>query len=188
MAVAAPARRFTADDFYEMPDKERLELVHGYPVERTMSPISAWVALQIARRFGDFVSRNPTSAFAFGDGLDFRLSDLEDNETVRKPDAAIVLRSRVPGGRLPDKRFDFSPDLAVEVISPSDIAYDIETKIQDYLDAGTQVVWLANPVSKRISVYRPDGSVMTFGPNDTITADPVLPGFTMRVREVFPEV
>jgi Uma2 family endonuclease len=93
---------------------------------------------------------------------------------------------RIPNGKLPEKRFDFSPDLAVEVLSPTDISFDVEAKIQEYLDAGTQIVWLAKPKSRRISVYRPDGTEVTFGPNDTITAEPVLPGFSMRVGDVFP--
>lgn len=75
----------------------------------------------------------------------------------------------------------------MEVASPTDLFQDIEEKIQEYLDAGAALVWLAKPTSRRIVAYRPDGSETSFGPADEIAAEPVLPGFRMLVGEVFPE-
>lgn len=110
----------------------------------------------------------------------------DDLGLLRKPAASVVLTYRLPGGRVPDTRFRFAPDLAVEVPSPTDVVWEVEAKIREYLDAGTAVVWLAKPGTRRIVAYRPDGSETSFGPADEVTGDPVLPGFRLRVGDVFP--
>jgi Uma2 family endonuclease len=186
MVVTATPTNVTADQLAELPNSDLFELVRGNLVKRSLSPKSAFVGNEIYCQFRDYAKQRPGFGFAFADGLDFLIVSDDEGDTVRKPDAAFVLMGRIPNGKLPEKRFDFSPDLAVEVLSPTDISFDVEAKIQEYLDAGTQIVWLAKPKSRRISVYRPDGTEVTFGPNDTITAEPVLPGFSMRVGDVFP--
>jgi Uma2 family endonuclease len=184
MVVANQAKLMTVDDLAAMPDGDRFELVHGHLVEREMSPVSAYVATEICGHFRDYLKSNPI-AFAIGDGAGFTLHH-EEMDLLRKPDACVVLKSRLVQGKLPDTRFDFSPDMAVEVLSPSDVWYDVEAKIREYLDAGTKVVWLANPPRQRITAYLPDGTETSFGPNDEITAEEILPGFRMTVRDVFP--
>jgi Uma2 family endonuclease len=184
MVVAAPPKLMTVDELAVMPDGERYELNHGRLVEREMNATSGYVAGKIFRKLDEHCERSQL-AVAFIDGVGFTLRP-DEVDLLRKPDASVVLKSRLPGGQIPDSRFGLSPDLAVEVLSPSDVAYDVQVKIQDYLDAGTKVVWLAKPQTKRITVYRPDGTEVTFGPNDEITAEEVLPGFRMTVRDVFP--
>jgi Uma2 family endonuclease len=184
MVVANQAKLMTVDDLAAMPDGDRFELVHGHLVEREMNAISGYVAGEIHGHFRDYLKTNPF-AIAFPDNVGFALST-DDNNTLRKPDVSVVLKSRLPDGKIPNGRFDISPDLAVEVLSPSDIAYDVYAKIQEYFDAGTNVVWLARPQNKRITVFLPDGTETSFGPNDEITAEEVLPGFRMKVRDVFP--
>ena len=182
--ATATKTRLTVDDLAAMPDEDRYELKDGELVELSMSPESAYVAGKIYRKLDEFCDTFP-DAVVFAAGVGFMIRP-DDAGLLRKPDAAVVLKSRLPGGRVPDKRFEFAPALAVEVRSPTDVGDEVEAKIQEYLDAGTAVVWLAKPRTRRIVAYLPDGSETSYGPADDLPGDPVLPGFRLRVGDVFP--
>ena len=126
---------------------------------------------------------------ALGDGVGYSLgehSEYEYEYEYRKPDASVVLMSRLPAGWLSAPVFQFAPDLAVEVVSPTDSQWQVERKVEEYLAAGSRLVWVARPAMRRISAYLPDGTEKSFGPNDQIDAAPVLPGLRFRVGDVFP--
>jgi Uma2 family endonuclease len=80
--------------------------------------------------------------------------------------------------------------LAVEVISPSESSNDVLTKVRRYVDAGTQLVWAVYPREQTVYVWKPvsDGGlhVQVFGIEDTLDGGEVLPGFTLNVRDIFP--
>jgi Uma2 family endonuclease len=87
----------------------------------------------------------------------------------------------------PDDAFiiDGIPVLAVEILSPSDKQEDVLEKVQDYLDAGVPLVWLAEPVFRTITVYRPDTEPQMFTSKQELTAEPHLPGFRAAVSAMF---
>lgn len=78
------------------------------------------------------------------------------------------------------------PDLAVEVLSPTDNERDITIKVANYLAAGT-VVWVVYPESKQINIFVPGETVQRLNVNDTIDGSPVFPDFKLKVSEIFPE-
>jgi Uma2 family endonuclease len=78
------------------------------------------------------------------------------------------------------------PDLAVEVISPSDSDTNITIKVVNYLAAGT-VVWVVRPETKKIEVYTPKQPVKIFGEEDTLDGGTVLPDFMLPVKTIFPD-
>jgi Uma2 family endonuclease len=86
---------------------------------------------------------------------------------------------------LPAGYFPGPPDLAVEVVSPSDRAADVQQKVQAWLQHGAQLVWVVEPKSQTISIYRPDGSATVLQSSATLEGDPVLPGFRYDVRRLF---
>lgn len=175
----------TAAEFDALPHTDGFELVRGELVERPMvSPRSGFVAGEIYARLREFLLANPIG-WAFPDGVGFLLR-VHELESIRKPDASVVLRSRLPDGRIPDVSFPFPPDLAVEVVSPSDIHSAVDEKIHEYLEAGTPRVWLARPTVRRITVFENNGRETTYGPDDFLTSEPLLPGFHLRVGDVFP--
>lgn len=180
------ATAVTVDDLEAMPDRDNYELIDGELVERTMNLVSNFVAGKIYRKFDEYFDGNPIG-IAFTDGGGFTLRS-PDHDQLRKPDAAVVMKSRFPGGRVPNSSFDGAPDIAVVVASPNDVYSKVDSKIQDYLAAGSQLVWLANPARRRIVAFRQDGTEIYHGPKEVITADPVLPGFRMTVGDVFPAV
>ena len=82
----------------------------------------------------------------------------EDRSTVRIPDVSFVGRAQMPGDGLPSGYFLGGPDLAIEVVSPSDKASDLMLKTAGYLTAGTQQVWIVEPNTRTVTVYQPGGA------------------------------
>src|SRR5262249_22122716 len=78
-----------------------------------------------------------------------------------------------------------APDLAVEVVSPNDLVYEVDAKVQEYLKAGTQRVWVINPEVRSVEVHRPDAPGTILREQDDLDGEDVLPGFRCRVGDLF---
>ena len=104
-------------------------------------------------------------------------------ERTAKPDVAFVSTTRLTGDKT--KGFSIPPDLAIEVVSPSDVLSRIAEKALAYLDAGTRLVWVLEPVSKTLTVYRSERDINILTREDTITGEDVVPGFTCPVAHLF---
>jgi Uma2 family endonuclease len=104
-------------------------------------------------------------------------------QSGRKPDVAFVAQERLPDNRR--QASPIPPDLAIEVVSPSDKFYDVQGKVFEYLDAGTQMVWVIDPVSKTVYVYRSRDNIKTLTQKQTLTGEDVVEGFQCSVSEVF---
>lgn len=109
----------------------------------------------------------------------------ETPPTVRRPDAAFVSFGRWPAGSLPDGFWPFAPDLAVEVVSPSNAAADMQEKVLQYLAAGTEIVWVVQPRTRTVEVWRPGLDVRVLREDDLLEGGGVLPGFGVLVHELF---
>ena len=99
------------------------------------------------------------------------------------PDIAFISTDNRPTDR--SKAFKVPPDLAVEVVSPSDTLNRIQEKVFAYLEAGTQLVWLLEPRSKTVTVYRSETDITLLTRNDTLSGEEVVEGFTCQVAELF---
>ena len=104
-------------------------------------------------------------------------------ERVMKPDVAFVSTPRLDVDE--DEKFPIPPDLAIEVVSPTDVHSRIVRKTFDYLDAGTRLVWVLDPVSKTVTVYRSESDIEIFMHEATLTGEDVVPGFTCSVGQLF---
>ena len=109
---------------------------------------------------------------------DFKLGD-----RVVKPDIAFVSTARLPENRR--QASPVAPDLAVEVVSPTDIQYRVTEKAFAYLDAGTRLVWVVEPVGKTVTVYRSRKDIQTLTNSDTLSGEDVVQGFSCQVSEIF---
>ncbi len=106
--------------------------------------------------------------------------------TVRAPDASFVTAERY--SRLDrDRDIEGAPDLAVEVVSPSETATDLHKKIRQYLNAGCRLVWIVYPESREIEVHDHKLGIRLLTGHDTLTAEDLLPGFAIPVKDLFPE-
>ncbi len=184
--LAEPTKKkfITAESLSQKPPKERRgELVRGEFV--AMSPagfIHGRIALKIGTYINMFVINNQLGE-AYAAETGFILT--RDPDTVRAPDVAFVTAERVAQHTVVQGFFQGAPDLAVEVISPTETINDIEDKLIDYLEAGTRLVWLIYPRTKTITVYRSLTNIETLTVADVLSGDEVLPGFTISVAEIF---
>lgn len=101
------------------------------------------------------------------------------------PDVSFVLRERYEQAGDPPTAFPGAPDLAVEVLSPSDSAAAIHAKVADYLAAGTRAVWVVDPQDQTVAVYRTLFSPRVLVADDELEGEELLPGFRLRVGELF---
>jgi len=104
-------------------------------------------------------------------------------ESGRKPDVAFVSQARIPENIR--QASPIPPDLAIEVVSPSDKVYDVQEKALEYLDAGTRMVWVIEPIAKTVTVYCSPNDIKTLTVNDILTGEDVVEGFQCAVSEVF---
>ena len=106
-------------------------------------------------------------------------------DTVRGPDVSYVRSERTPTKGIPEGFWDLAPDLAVEVVSPSETAEDVREKVRDFLRAGTPLVWTVYPRTREVIVHTTDGLARTYGESDTLEFPDVLPEFSCTVAELF---
>ena len=100
------------------------------------------------------------------------------------PDVAFVAKDRLPSP-LPKGFFVGPPDLAVEVLSPEDRPSGVKAKVRDWLDAGCRLVWLVDPRRQTVEVYQNSGEAKVLRGSDTLSGEPLLPGFSLVVAEIF---
>ncbi len=146
--------------------------VHGEVVSTVV-----WFLVEHVRRTG--------AGKVMSSDTGFVLNVPGDPERVRAPDVAFISRVRLAGGRLPESFISGAPDLAVEVLSPSDAIVDVQQKVRDYLDASARLVWLITPQARTVTVYRTDGSARLLRDRDTLDGEDVLPGFAISLSDVF---
>jgi len=123
------------------------------------------------------------TGLTFGSSTGFTLP----NGAIRSPDASWIRRERWTA-LTKDQRKGFAPlcpDFVAELRSPTDRLSDLQDKMQEYIDNGTRLGWLIDPIDKRVYVYRPSQSVEMLDDPATLSGDPVLPGFVLAVRELW---
>ena len=107
-----------------------------------------------------------------------------DPDTLLVPDAAFVSTERIPPGD--DRGFvAVAPDLAVEVLSPSNRPTQIASKVALFIQYGTRLVWIVDPDGETVTVHAPDVEPRTLGKGDTLDGGDVLPGFALPLAELF---
>lgn len=108
--------------------------------------------------------------------------------TLRVPDVSFVSAEHQARIDDPTKFVPFAPDLAIEIISPSETHTAVRDKIEDYRAAGTVMMWLVYPDARSVDVHDLQaGRIVHFGPEDTLTLEAVLPGFSLALKQIFPD-
>jgi Uma2 family endonuclease len=181
-------RTYTVDEFYalmeERNDDRRFELVEGYMVE--MAPpksINSYIALKVGMYLGLHVEENGLG-YVFGADGGFALSATD----VRIPDASFVAKERIQG-KMPDL-IPNAPDLAVEVISPSETPASVNEKTRLYFETGSKVVWIIYPDDRFAEIRTPSDKgfhVIPIGIGGNLHAQSVLPDFELPLSKVFPK-
>ena len=173
------------DEFMAMPDSVGYELVEGVLRERRiMGALADHVAATVVFFLNAFV-RSRRLGHVFGDTT-YRC--FGHPNTGRRPDVSFVRTGRLPGEQIPEGYIDLAPDLAVEVVSPNDLAYEIEEKVRLYLEAAIGEVWVVYPNTRTVHVHRMGQPSLMFGPLDTLIGRGPLEGFSCPVADLFPPV
>lgn len=176
----------TVDEFalYEDPDElTRVELVRGeLRVTPFPAPRHALVCSNLLLRLLPYVSQRSLGR-VFPDGTGYHLVDLP--HTVRGPDVSFVRAERLPVVWPNRGFFELAPDLAVEVLSPSETASRLEEKLDDYRAAGTPLLWVIDPDRRTVMVISGDAPVRWLRDDDVLDGSSVLPGLECRVAELF---
>jgi Uma2 family endonuclease len=173
----------TAQDLWQLPETGlRRELVRGEVIE-TMPPGGKHGAIAVILAMLLRLWTKQTAGGYVGVEAGYILT--HDPDTVRGPDVSFVAATRIPPTGVPEGFWDLAPDLAVEVVSPSETAEEIREKIRDFLRAGTPLVWTIYPRTREVIVHTPDGIARTYTTHDTLAFPDRLPGFTCSVAELF---
>ena len=184
--LAVTTKRMTVAEFEQwqpsLDDAYRYDLWDGEVIQ--MAPANQYhgaIALELGRLVANY-NREHRLGRAYAAETGFILDEVR--QRVLAPDVAFVTQSRVPA----DAQWGFfrgAPDLAVEVRSPSNSARELDTKAKGYLAAGTRLVWIIEPASCTVTVYRPAQAPQTLGPEEQLDGYDVLPGFRVAVAAIF---
>lgn len=174
----------TSDELLRMPnDGHRYELLDGEL--RKMAPAGqkhGRIIINITTPLDQYVRANQLGA-VYAAETGFQLT--RNPDTVRAPDVAFVSSERLAKLGEVEGYWPGAPDLAVEVISPSDSYADVEDKVFDWRTAGTRLVIVVNPRKRAVMLYKSLSEISVLTEGDTIDANDVVPGWKLPVRNVF---
>ncbi len=180
----------SAEEFLEVTAQPKyrernVELVEGAIVEMPTSNLQhAEILSRLTVTLGNFVYANTLGRIVSGDAGFILERNLDGRDSLRGVDLAFIRQAKAPEP-LPVHISDLVPDLAVEILSPSNTALDINLKVKQLLKAGVQLVWVVDPQIRVVLVHG-SGGVMELGTADTLTGGDVLPGFELPVADIFP--
>jgi Uma2 family endonuclease len=178
-----PWREIEEHDWLRLPDRQRYELVDGILVEKPMGFYETRVGFILGIFLEEFARAHALGIVVVEPG------SVRVAGHIRLPDVAFFAWGNLPERRVPRVAIlDIAPDLAVEVLSPSNTAGEMARKRGEYFRAGTRLVWEIEPELRQIRVYTDVDASATIGIDDTLTGEPVLPGFSLSVRELFERV
>ncbi len=172
----------TAEYVLHHPELGRCELIRGELIRMPFAGAEhGSIVSNVGAALWAYVSRAGLGG-VFAAGTGFHIA--HDPDTVQAPDVAFVARERLPSP-LPQGFFPGPPDLAVEVVSPDDRQGKVVGKVQNWLDAGCRLVWVVDPRRQTVSVHQSGSEPRILGLPDTLTGDPLLPGFSLAVADIF---
>ena len=180
----------TADELLHLPrDGWQYELVEGRLVR--MPPVGSWrggYSSRLDRALGNYVDDHQLGIVLVGEP-GFTLSQPGQPDTVLAPDIAFVAGDRAPAEGSPEGSgfWRMAPDLAIEVVSPSQFHPEMAEKARAWLAAGVRLVWMVWPAAKQVEVWigGHDEPVATLGIGNALDGRDIVPGFSYPVASLF---
>jgi len=184
MATESTTKPLTAEQFLETDWGEGLfELVRGEVVRMTPPrPEHGFLCWTISGLFWDYVRQ---SGLGYCLSNDSAVLTERDPDTVRGPDLCYYSNARWPLTEVGKGLPPVAPDLAVEVVSPGNRPGAMLRKVGEYLNAGVLLVWVVDPRSRTLTLYRPDATPVVLREDQAIEDLPELPGFRCEVADIF---
>lgn len=179
---SAAGKKLTEAELMALPDDGRkYELVDGRAKEVPTGWEHGRIAIRLIKMF--LATGAEENGELSESSTGYRLAE----GLVRVPDVGFVTADRVPKGAERQRFFDGAPDLAVEIISPSEDEPDMARKVVEYLASGAQQVWQIFPESRRVVVYQSLDRVRSYGPDEELDGGDLLPDFRCRVADLMPD-
>jgi Uma2 family endonuclease len=178
--ILEPARNTTSG----LPESDQLyEIVDGERVEKVMSAYASWIAAELHERLAGFLRENrigkavPEMIFILDDRRDLR----------RRPDVAYLSTEKWPVGAPPPATGDWAviPDLAVEVLSPSNRYEAVMRKLREYFRYGVREVWIVSPEERIVQVFTSPVSLREVTADESLST-PMIPGWSISVEQLLP--
>ena len=177
-------RLITGEELAAMGDIGPCELVEGRIVP--MSPTGdeqGGIETKIGTELYNFVSSHHLGKVRVGEvGIYTR----RNPDTVRGADVLFISHERYAGQKS-SGYLEIAPDLVVEILSPSDRWTEVTQKLREYFAIGVRLVWVVDPQARSVYAYRALTDVREFTENDDLPGDDVLPGFSVKVAQLFEE-
>lgn len=174
----------TAEELMQLPDDGfRYELING-ELEKLPSPgpPHGRIAFRLALYLGQFFVEHGLGE-GFANDTGFKLTSNPD--TVLAPDFAFVTNEKYRAGSKTEGYWPGPPDLAVEVLSPSDRPGKVKQKISRWLSFGMKQLWIVDPKHSTITIYRSESDITTFSGSDHLEAQDLFPGFRISLDKIF---
>jgi len=175
----------TAEDFWMMPEVpgRQFELVDGELIEMPGAAFTHGLIAAVLYRLMFAFATERGLGITVPDGVAFVLQ--HDPAIVRVPDTAFISIDRIPEDGIPSGFFPAAPDIAVEVVSANDRANEVDAKVEQYLQAGTKLVWVVWPDAQAVTVHTPDRVARRLQSHESLDGADVLPGFVVHVEHLF---
>jgi Uma2 family endonuclease len=175
--------------FVEVPDDDsepNYEIVDGEKLEKPASLLSQVIESIVTRLIGNHLHETATGGVLTAEPwvlcFDWKPGDR------RRPDVAYWRAEKYPDGLPPRGEAREGPALVVEVLSPNDLALDVDRRLADFFRAGTELAWVVNPDTRTVRAERPDGTAFVSRGDAAVMVDPVLPGLKLNASRLFPKV
>lgn len=173
----------TSEEILRAQDEGGVEFVNGQLVEKPVSTLSSYVAGRILSLL-NIEAFKTKSVLVFDCSLGYQCFP-DDPRKFRKPDVSVVRSSRMKGLEPNPGLFPLPPDLAVEVISENELYSDVLEKVEEYLHAGFPLIWVVDPPTRTVNIYRRDGSTRALRERDEITGESAMESFKCNVADFF---
>lgn len=181
--MSVKTKLFTAEDLAAMGDDSHLELIRGELRQKVATKLRHG---KVCGRFHTYLgsySLNVLPGEVIHGETGYHLED--DPDSVVMPDVSFIGRERMPSDSELDRFARIAPDLALEVLFPSNTRREIDEKLAIYSTAGVALVWVADPSKKTIEAYSPAGLIRVYGIGEELDGGNVLPGFLVPVSAFF---
>jgi Uma2 family endonuclease len=182
--MATTEKLLTAEEFERLPDDgKRYELIDGEL--REMAPTVNWhgeVESKLVVRLGSHVEAQRLGIVSCGETL---YIVRRNPDRVRAADIVFIRQERVPPVEARQHIMEVIPDLVVEILSKNDTIEEISDKIDDWLNAGVQMLWVVDPFRRTVTIYQPGHDPVLLGERAILEGDPIVPGFRCSVAEIF---
>jgi len=158
----------------------KYEYINGELVKTPGTMLRGNIGLRLGHLIDKYLDQN-SIAEVYGSNTGYRMR----SDDLLSPDLSVVLIKSFPEGIEPEGFGSFAPDIAVEVLSPSERRKKLVEKIAAYFANGSKLVFVLDPNLKTVEVYRSPEKMETLQESGVLDCSLVLPGFACKVSEIF---